>query len=470
MSFEAMAWARKVGMVAHELGELNSGAVFVLWSLADRADENWSCFPSVKYDLAPSTMQTERSTQRHLTALRKAGLLATEARANSAGHRVGLRFYLLPEGLEAMGERLAAKMFAQGHTDETPSQPRSDNLSLRPDVGAEDLSDKLSLRDKTPSQIQATKTTPRMPKRQFRQGLSDNFDTKSPSAFKRNARALNHQSNHQSAPGQETFADWNDDELDWSVPEHVLSFGSPSTPPPVDGLTDGQNDDSVHEESMSHPAETEPVSMLSATQPSSVASKSPAAPVSETPQGLAEPLTAEQLTDDQLAQMVHRGVRLDVLGQVGSTLGLKREAIVWRSVADIVLDRATSPIRSPHQYVVRALETDGIILVAEAVERVNLATRPQAMKDLPERIECAKHYWSGTVGSVCPSCRADQLAGESEPEPLELTQEQIAALPEHAREMARRGFARRYAQAQKLREHTEEPVEPHLVGVAPWDE
>lgn len=68
MSMEALNWARRQNAGC-------AGAKFVLFMIADRADEHWSCFPSVPV-LAAETQLSERSVFRHLEKLEKYNLIA----------------------------------------------------------------------------------------------------------------------------------------------------------------------------------------------------------------------------------------------------------------------------------------------------------------------------------------------------------------------------------------------------------
>jgi hypothetical protein len=72
MSIEAMNWARKILTGC-------PGRKAVLMSLADRADEQWSCFPSLAL-IAAETELCERSVRRHLRELEDQGVVYTENR------------------------------------------------------------------------------------------------------------------------------------------------------------------------------------------------------------------------------------------------------------------------------------------------------------------------------------------------------------------------------------------------------
>lgn len=85
-----------------------SGRKFVLMALADYADEEWSCFPSVD-QLATYTAQGNKTVRDHLDALEELGILTRERQRRKDGTLGRYRFIIqwrnLPEAKSARGEK-----------------------------------------------------------------------------------------------------------------------------------------------------------------------------------------------------------------------------------------------------------------------------------------------------------------------------------------------------------------------------
>lgn len=90
MSNPALTWAFKKDVKP-------AGRKFVLVALADFADENHSCFPSVDR-LASMTGQSEKSVRDHLNALEEVGLLARHRDRRADGTLTGYRYILPVDG------------------------------------------------------------------------------------------------------------------------------------------------------------------------------------------------------------------------------------------------------------------------------------------------------------------------------------------------------------------------------------
>lgn len=84
MSNEALTFVAKLNIRP-------SGRKFVAMALADYADENWSCFPSVA-QLAQYTSQGEKTVRDHLAALEEDGFLTRVRRRNEDGTLGRYRF------------------------------------------------------------------------------------------------------------------------------------------------------------------------------------------------------------------------------------------------------------------------------------------------------------------------------------------------------------------------------------------
>lgn len=85
-----------------------SGRKFVAMALADYADENWSCFPSVQM-LAIYTSQGEKTVRDHLDALENDGVITRERARREDGTLGRYRFFIhrrnLPVANFARGEK-----------------------------------------------------------------------------------------------------------------------------------------------------------------------------------------------------------------------------------------------------------------------------------------------------------------------------------------------------------------------------
>ncbi|MGF1464118.1 MAG: helix-turn-helix domain-containing protein [Maricaulaceae bacterium] len=83
---------------AQYAGGLKSPAKFLLWALANYADEQGSCYPSYQ-TLAYDTELSEKTIQRHMEALEALGLVTRYRPKNPDGPRAGYRYRL---NLDAM--------------------------------------------------------------------------------------------------------------------------------------------------------------------------------------------------------------------------------------------------------------------------------------------------------------------------------------------------------------------------------
>lgn len=90
MSNKATNWAQ-----AQHVG--HSGAKFVLLVLADYADQDWSCFPSVKV-ISQITEMGESSVRKALALLTSNGLIRSFVRRRDDGSQRSSRYQLLPDG------------------------------------------------------------------------------------------------------------------------------------------------------------------------------------------------------------------------------------------------------------------------------------------------------------------------------------------------------------------------------------
>lgn len=105
MSVQAITWA-------YALRGLNAGQKFVLVTLCNRADEDWSCYPSVSL-IAEETGFKERAVRNHLDYLEAVDLVRRTRTRNSDGTLGRYRFFIqrqiVPVAKSAAGQKIQQK-------------------------------------------------------------------------------------------------------------------------------------------------------------------------------------------------------------------------------------------------------------------------------------------------------------------------------------------------------------------------
>jgi DNA-binding transcriptional ArsR family regulator len=86
MSVQAISWA-------YNLRGVSSGQKFVLVTLCNRADEDWSCYPSISF-IAEETGMSQRSVRAHLDGLEAAGMILRDRTRNSDGTLGRYRYFV----------------------------------------------------------------------------------------------------------------------------------------------------------------------------------------------------------------------------------------------------------------------------------------------------------------------------------------------------------------------------------------
>ncbi|GAA2823200.1 helix-turn-helix protein [Leucobacter komagatae] len=112
MSNEAIHWAWKQG-TGSPVTKL------ILHVLADLADENHSCFPSIEHIVA-KVEASEKTVRRKLEDLEAARLIRKERRYVQFGQRLTDRYFLDVEGQISAAAALAVKLTGNGDTVEKP--------------------------------------------------------------------------------------------------------------------------------------------------------------------------------------------------------------------------------------------------------------------------------------------------------------------------------------------------------------
>lgn len=118
MSIRALNWA-----MASRTGSPSRKAVLVV--LADKADDQHSCFPSVA-TIAYETELSERSVRDQLAQLRTAGFITTQQRFNSRGTQTSTRYFLLV-GQEPTASNALAKSVDGAEIDTRQNLPGTDS-------------------------------------------------------------------------------------------------------------------------------------------------------------------------------------------------------------------------------------------------------------------------------------------------------------------------------------------------------
>lgn len=98
-----------------------SGRKFVAMALADYADEDWSCFPSVS-QLASYTSQGEKTVRDHLDGLERDGILSRERHRREDGTLGRYRFKIHRRNLPVDQRRISPEAdFARGEKQPEPA-------------------------------------------------------------------------------------------------------------------------------------------------------------------------------------------------------------------------------------------------------------------------------------------------------------------------------------------------------------
>lgn len=126
MSVQAITWA-------YNLRGLSSGQKFVLVTLCNRADEDWSCYPSVSF-IAEETGMSDRSVRQHLDALEAAGAILRDRTRNNDGTLGRYRYFVQrqfsPLAEFAGGEKPAKQPAANPATGEKRQKPAAKSAAL----------------------------------------------------------------------------------------------------------------------------------------------------------------------------------------------------------------------------------------------------------------------------------------------------------------------------------------------------
>lgn len=474
MSIKAMNWAMDAGACLAEINKIKASAITVLWALADQANEGGWCNPSIKYTLTRKCGQSRNSIQSHIDVFRELGVVRTEHSYNQHGRREGLEFTLQMDPaimLPFIAEREilrvtqvidlleSAKSPRQQRADflsdkmglpiptirvlvdeakrvqageavadvvaENPEISTSTNFGLRPKNPGNSTSPKIGLRPENRENSTSTNFGLREPKHKLEGSLSTKNDQNSLSALK-GTRALNLKLNHQAQPATDT-------ELE-SVNPSINPGASPGQPDWGFVVEDDhQIDGSMIDDSSTLGGgvadtpwwERPPASRrgTSKAEPTILATPVVSKPVDSSEHAsTATANTPEPAQALETPSEVYKGVDLDKLRILtpSSIRGLQLEML--RNLVDVVLVRAgDAEIRNPLKYVAKACEADAEALV-KTVSDV-LSAVPGTPSDAPLHedgfiAECELHEWSlPNPTAVCPSCRANALAGDSASNP-----------------------------------------------------
>lgn len=114
MSFEAMSWVSKVSKMGHQLGELDSTAMFTLYVVANRVDDDWSWSQGSTGAIAEEIGQSVEAVEQHLSKLMELGVVVTRQRYSNATRKQEQAYALREEALEEFRRRFATNTVANG--------------------------------------------------------------------------------------------------------------------------------------------------------------------------------------------------------------------------------------------------------------------------------------------------------------------------------------------------------------------
>lgn len=378
MSFEATNLARK--MASSE--QFKPGELHVMLLLADHANEEWMCWPSMEL-LAMDTCMGERTVRRHLRALEEHGVLECYALYDSrSGHRTGNQFRLVESEMERlaaageqrrsqMKERMAQRRNTVRHSKAVAVESGIDTDSEPPAK----LADGFSPVNSSPAKLaDGENSGPKQGNVPADSSPAKLADGGEPPANL--AKGLANLAKNTEVPLKERAR----------INHHQQSSDARTVEPIATPVTDDDDDD---------------LTTTNQEQPKT------SAPVAES----------------------YLGVDLGALHHMVPEPLQGLNVAQVRSVIDIVLSRASSKVASPLRYVAAACRQDPEELYA-AVTGLSSVTGPvatvggfsqatTATGHEPGVIaECDRHEWSSpNPNAICPGCNANFLSGESHENP-----------------------------------------------------
>lgn len=378
MSFEATNLARKMASCE----QFKPGELHVMLLLADHANEEWMCWPSLEL-LAMDTCMGERTVRRHLRSLEEHGVLECFALYDSrSGHRTGNQFRLVEaemDRLAAAGEQRRAQMkerMAQRRNAVRHSKAVAVESGIDADIDpSAKLADGTKPVNSSPAKLADGEISP----------LTQ-------------SRIPGNSSPAKSADGEEPPANL----------ANPLAKLAKNTELPLKERA------RINHHHQSSDARTgEPI----------------ATPVVDDDDDLTTKVDREQSKSSAPASKSYLGVDLGALHNMVPAQLQALNVTQVRSVIDIVLSRATSKVASPLRYVAAACRQDPESLYA-AVTGLSAVTGPVAIiggfrQDTTTTghepgviAECDRHDWSSlNPDAICPGCNANFLSGESHENP-----------------------------------------------------
>lgn len=371
MSFEATDLTRKLG----SSNVFRPGELHVMLLLADHANEEWACWPSLER-LAMDSCMGDRTIRRHLRALEEHGVLVCDALYDSrTGERIGNQFRLVEAAMERLaqtGEKRRVELKARLKRRREKIR-HSKTVAIETGLNAESA----------PSANLAAGSIPVIT------GPAKMADGENP---------VNESDENPLIPGPANLADGGSASAKLANPASNLAKNTE--------LPLKERARINHHHQSSDARKLEPV---------------------------ATPVTDDEKTTDSISDIpvsvaaeIYQGVDLSALHHMVPELIKTLSVKQIRSVIDIVFARATSKVGSPLRYVAAACRQDaeslygavtGLSSVTGPVATVSsgFASEDASMAHEPGVIaECDLHDWSSAnPDAVCPGCSSNYLSGES---------------------------------------------------------
>lgn len=379
MSFEATNLARKMA----SSNEFRPGELHVMLLLADHANEEWVCWPSLEL-LAMDTCMGERTVRRHLRALEERGVLVCDALYDSrSGARIGNQFRLVESAMERLAQ-----------------------------AGAQQRAEMKERMGQRRSKIRHSKTV----------SIDTGVDAESePSAILAGGDCPANTSPAKMAGGEKTVPQTSENPVTTS-PAKLAGGGSNDDVPPAKLANPSSNLAKNTEVPLKERAR-----INHHHQSSDARTFDPVAiPVTDDDDDSKSAVGQKVEEASVPLSEVYHGVDLGALHHMVPAALQSLSVQQVRSVIDIVLARATSKVNSPLRYVAASCRQDSESLYA-AVTGLSAVTGPVATisggfadQDAPTGYEpgfigeCESHDWSSkNPDSICPGCNANYLTGES---------------------------------------------------------
>ncbi|MGQ7788346.1 helix-turn-helix domain-containing protein [Nesterenkonia sp. K-15-9-6] len=346
MSWKALSWAEDI---CEEMN-LPANQRWILHLLANMADEQWSCFPSIKY-LERKSGLGDRTVRTCVRKLREQGLIEVEDRRNQHGGRMGYRYYLQP----TMSAETSPEASEEGHVNPGMAVPA--NSAGRSGEPVENLPANIAGRPSIPGMAVPANIAGRGSYRQITTSLPANI---AGPAREVNARAsLTSTENHHSSSSPQ------EGEFSASTADEVVEPQPVAEEEPAGGAA-GEEEQEIPGHGAQRPVGSSAFGD-DHHQPAST-SPEPAGPGlgyadadSDVPAEVAGHPATSGLAGPGGGQgpATHRGVELGRLGQdVAMVTGRVLEPATLAALVDVILGRASSRVANPAAFVAASVRNN----------------------------------------------------------------------------------------------------------------